>query len=320
MISAAMDLDDPALRKEIEATLAKHGYTSEHLAKQSSGKRGSSDRAASRRKRARRAAPKSPLPRELVLAWCLWLLGGLMVTWAMDMPAAEMIRWMVIGSLIGMMLLWPTFRLSQSPGGLENPPDEKTSGQVPNPASDPAQDTLITPMVILRDWFFLILVFQAVIWPLRLTAQWSTLQTVWLDAAVAAWTLLSAVLIAWGCLSNRGRDRTLAMVLCLLLLFGEPIAMWLVNLGASPPGAPHYSWTMRISPFETVWTLTHLTAVNVSRPSQIGWLLWPLSLPVLVVAATALLGWVIVGLAGIRSGRAVRLRLGSTVPESSAAN
>lgn len=167
-------------------------------------------------------------PRELVLAWCLWLLGSWSVTLAMD-SALPAVRWMVMSSLVGVGLLWPMLRLCQDG---------------PGPLDSSARHAL-------RDWLALALVWQAVVWPLRVTAQWSVAQALWLNLALLAWALLIAVVIAWGRRpSARTGPRWPAMLAAVLLLLGEPSAMigWTL-IGGRP-------WDMAVSPVATLWTLS----------------------------------------------------------------
>src|SRR5206468_387657 len=116
---------------------------------------------------------------------------------------------------------------------------------------------------VLVDWFSLNLVLQAVIWPLRLIADWPLSQTLWIDAALAGWSLLAGLLVAWGCRSNRGGDRTAVMLLCMLIVLGEPAA--LAVLGAAAPRSGVH-WVMRISPVQTLYHLTAQDPDWMPRP------------------------------------------------------
>ena len=112
------------------------------------------------------------------------------------------------------------------------------------------------------DWFCLLLVFQVVVWPLMLVARWTTEQTLWLDLAVLSWSLLTAVLIGLGRLAPLAWLRVTAMVLCVLLLIGEPVWMAVAGTGfdiaadATPGRLVDTDWQMRISPLQTLWELT----------------------------------------------------------------
>lgn len=192
--------------------------------------------------------------RLLVLGWCLWLLGAWGATLWNDSPVPAT-RWMVFSALIGLMAIWPVWRLSIS--------DPITSRRG---RWDAMGQTLL-------DWACLMVVFQVVVWPLRLTAGWSLAQTWWLDASIGVWSGLTGLLIAWGRCGTTCAGRTLAMVGCLALLFAEPAVMLLIG----------GNWTLRVSPIETVWALcapptrfrvepwvSQVTAVALA--AAVGWL------------------------------------------------
>ncbi len=165
----------------------------------------------------------------LVLGWCLWLLGS----WAVLLPmegAAWAVRGMIVSGLVGMMLLWPLVRLSESPA----------EGAVQAPR-------WLLVLGVLVEWLSLMAVFQAVVWPLRVTGEWGLAQTLWLDGAVASWSLMTAALLAMGVQSRRSVGRSGVMALCVLLLLAEPMWMGL---------AETEGWVMRVSPLATVWALT----------------------------------------------------------------
>ncbi len=195
------------------------------------------------------SAAQSNAARYLVLGWGLWLLGSWAVTLSIS-PAAVAARWMVFSSAVGLMVLWPLLRLSQ-----DLPP--RTGVQQ-----------------ALWDWFCLNLAFQAAIWPLQVNVSWSLWQVVWIDAAIAAWSLLTGALIALGIQWRGGAGRMLAMALCLAMLIGEPLVIWLINL--ANPGDP-VGWTLRISPLSALGDLTG------SKPQN-----WSLHIVAVTVAAAAL--------------------------------
>jgi hypothetical protein len=226
-----------------------------------------------------------------LLWWCLWLLGSWGTILLLDSPVPAA-RWMVFAGVLGMMLLWPLFRLSQAAG----PPAPALPGVPGPPDGDPP--ALLPARQVLKDWLSLNLVFQAVLWPLQLTANWHLGQTAWLSAAVAAWSLLTAAVVAWGGRRPSRGVRISAMILCVLLMLGEPLVMAAVNLGpASGPGLSHV-WPMVVSPIDTLWAATD---------SHYNWQpgLW--GARIVGVAAAAALAWV--GLAySARSARDPRRR------------
>jgi hypothetical protein len=124
---------------------------------------------------------------------------------------------------------------------------------------------------VLLEWLALAMVFQVVLWPLCANMDWKPRQTLVLDAAVTGWSLLTAALVALGCASRRGVVRTAAMAGCMVLLLGEPAVMALITVGAA--GRVATTWTMRLSPLETIWALTAPGALERSEawlPQAIG--------------------------------------------------
>lgn len=197
-------------------------------------------------------------PRVISLGWCLWLLG----TWHGALLADSAVpatRWMLFSSVIGLMALWPTVRLSLDYGSFP---------------------CMVTE--VLREWLALVAIFQAVLWPLGLTAKWNFMQMLWLDGAVAAWSLLTALFVAIGVWSRFTKHRLMMMALCLLLLIGEPLAMILLSTGIWP--AQTHDWVMRISPIQTIWALSDM---------PIEWTSGPWRTNVATVAVAGGVGWVV---------------------------
>ena len=166
------------------------------------------------------------LIRVIVLGWCLWLIGSWVVAlWSGSATPAA--RWMLLSTTVGLTALWPIVRLS-----LEAP------------------SSLAPVRVVAVEWLALAGILQAVVWPLALTAGWEASQTLWIDGAVLAWSLVTASIVALALRSRRAGHRAVAAALCMLFLFGEPLA---VGLMAAPHGA---GVVMRITPFQTLWALT----------------------------------------------------------------
>ncbi len=213
-----------------------------------------------------------PGSRLLVLLWCLWLLGSWASTLLME-SAVPGVRWMVYAGLVGMMLMWPVLRLSQ--------------GTVATTGHD--VDLLPRPTLVLahvvRDWLSLMLVFQSVLWLLRLTSDWSIDQTLWLDGAIIGWTLITAGILAWGRLGHHGPRRALAMLLCVALIFAEPAAMAVWELLTRQSVDPNR--IMRISPISTIEGLT---------ASPVEWRLEPWATQVGCVLLAASLVWMTLAL------------------------
>lgn len=190
--------------------------------------------------------------RVVTLGWCVWLL----VTWGLSLLQTSVVpasRWMILVAAIGAMAIWPAFRLSQAPAGV----GVAAGDSLPRAAR----------RVVLGDWLTITLLTQMMIWPLWLSSskvgaaggvviyqtRWSAQQTAWLGAALAAWTLLSAAVVAWGVGRGTRGAAMIAMAVCLLLLLGEPLAY----AAAGAAWGSETQWpAFRVSPFSTLWGLT----------------------------------------------------------------
>lgn len=210
----------------------------------------------------------------MLLWWCLWLLGSWLVIRKVEglhlrlLPPHGLLspagppesRRMMFACLLGLMLLWPALRLSQCPSRGARPVEARRVSRV------------------LLDWLGMVLLVQVVIWPLQQMGDWTRLQTAWIATMIGAWSLLTAVIVAWGMLGERGTRRTVAMALCAALIFGEPMLMWLVTAMGGP------SWFMSVSPIQTMWALT---------TNRVDFALYPAVWHVTAAAAAALVAWVI---------------------------
>jgi len=228
--------------------------------------------------------------RHVMLAWCLWLLGSWGTTLWVDRTAPAL-RWMIFAAAVGLMIMWPMLRLSQ-PGDPPRPRKKKNEN-TRTPArhasacrATPTLRRLSSPRLILQDWFSLMVVLQATIWPLSVTGQWSTIQTAWLDGAIAAWSLLAAAITAWGRRSQRAIHRTLAMTIIVLLFVGEPIVQAIVGYGAANGYWQTTTWPMRISPIAILWEL-----VEPADPVPITG--EPYSYAIVSMAVAAVAAWVL---------------------------
>ncbi len=209
---------------------------------------------------------------------------------------------MVFAGMLGFMGVWPAVRLSQvtSAGAVAK---RKARGTRPGGAGGPGGaagpgvsmgDWLKVSGATWRDWLALNLVFQAVIWPLRLASGWEVSQTAWLAAAVAGWSLMTGLLIAWGRGSNAASRRTGAMVICVGVVVAEPLLWWLAWRMGVLGGVGERS--MRLSPLQALWqfTATDLNGRTLQSVIQRQ------GVQVIAVAAAAVVGWlVLVGLLGL---------------------
>ena len=177
-------------------------------------------------------------PGFLVLSWSVWLLGSWVVALMLD-PSIRAVRWMVFSCLFGLMVLWPVVRLSQGLMVREG---------------DRWRVERASRWRALLDWVVLYAVFQAVVWPLRVSTDWSFGQVLQLDLAVGVWSLFIAAVVSLGCRMVSGWGRVGVMIFCVLVLVGEPVILAWMNVGAVE--GESVWWKMVFSPLEAVWSLT----------------------------------------------------------------
>ncbi len=166
--------------------------------------------------------------------------------------------------MIGLMVIWPAMQLSQSRYIVRNNDQESQDGLPGEPIPVP-----IRTWVVFVQWLSLALVNQSVLWPMQITAGWQTMQTMWLNAALLSWSLLAGLFIAVGKRTFSSVHRSVSMLICIGLIFGEPL---LQVLAAK-------SWYMIISPVSTInqllngqitaATTTHITTVALA--ACVGW-------------------------------------------------
>lgn len=244
------------------------------------------------------AAPVARLaPRELLLGWCMWLIG----TWAVLLTTLGMggrpFRWMILAAVLGMLGVWPAVRLAER--GIDNAEAQRlwrarmqrrrrepAPGIAPGAGEPPVLEArwVGVRLAVFLDWLMLIGVFQFVLWPMWFAAEWSVTQALLLNGAVAAWSLLTALLVAWGCSSARPLTRVLAMLLCIGLVLAEPVLVLIGRYFDASPTPPQDWPLLRFSPLQALWSLT-------SPPWQFGAGPWPAQIG--AVAAAAVLGWVV---------------------------
>lgn len=219
---------------------------------------------------ARRREPADPgWLRIVIVVWCFWLLGAWGAAWLSD-TSVPRVRWMMFAGSFGLMLVWPAFRLSQQVRS-----DEPGHGA----------------LQVLLDWLAMIGVYQAVIWSLHLLAGWPLVRGIWLDAAVMAWSLLTALIVAAARRWPYGGARMVGMGLCIALVFAEPVLIWAVVVTGGQ------AWSMRVSPIHAFWELTQPPSQSVISP-------WDQR--TLMIAVVAVMGWLALMLWWIGEGVARR--------------
>lgn len=204
-----------------------------------------------------------------MLFWCAWLLGSWVICLLDASPRLAARTTMPFAVLIGIMAVWPLLRLT-------------TVLQMGAPPTD-AQPQPPQATHVLREWLYLNLLLQTVLWPLKMNADWTFAQTVWLSAVFAGWTLITGLLIAVGLHYGSGHGRLLAMLGCLVLLILEPVWFAISSLTASD--LEHHRW--RLSPIQLVWRLSQPFAerLPVEQSAQI-----------IAVVIAGIAGWLIYGL------------------------
>ena len=192
--------------------------------------------------RARRPVHTDPFLLLLIMGWCIYLLLGWVVPEITDGSGEG--RWVFLTMMMGMTVLWPALRLS-----VDGPQIRQTTRR-----------RTVRYRDVLVDWISLNLLNQVVLWAFYYHFRKPMELIVVMHLAVAGWSLLSAGIVAWGVRSRDGRARATAMLLCVLLVLGEPVAMVIANVFG---GYFHLlnqgqtlAWSMRVSPLEVIWSLT----------------------------------------------------------------
>ena len=215
--------------------------------------------------------------RLLMLGWCIWLMGSWIVLFFTTGWTGPAFRIMVFSGLIGLMSVWPAVRLSQLDRA-----EVSGAGEDIGAWSWACRRTL-------ADWLCLNLVWQAVVWPLRMAGGWGLWQAAGVAGAVAAWSLLTGLVIAWGRGADGAGRRAAAMLICVGIVLAEPLVMWGVTLTGQAATA-----TMRLSPLKTIWTLTAPGPLNPGGP-------WVQQ--VIAIALAAVAGWLALMVMLIVAGR-----------------
>ncbi|MFG0249680.1 MAG: hypothetical protein ACF8OB_12395 [Phycisphaeraceae bacterium JB051] len=201
--------------------------------------------------------------RLLVLLWCFYLFGIWLLSLQADSPTPAS-HWMIWCMMIGLMVIWPAMQLSQSRYIIRTHGQDSQDGLPGEPIPVP-----IRTWVVFVQWLSLALVNQSVLWPMQITAGWQTMQTMWLNAALLSWSLLAGLFIAVGKRTFSSVHRSVSMLICVGLIFGEPLLQVVATK----------SWYMIISPVSTINQLlngqitatatTHITTVALA--ACVGW-------------------------------------------------
>lgn len=229
---------------------------------------------------ASRARPDVAGVRVVMLGWCLWLLGSWAVTLTLDSPVAA-VRWMVFSAFTGLVIVWPAVRLSQGNG--------------PN-GGEPRHGAIST---VVADWLCLMVIFQAVVWPLSLVARWTWQQALWIDAAMVSWSALAGAVVALARQVESGAARAAGMAVCVLLMLGAPTVRMLLAMSAGRQAsgggeASPEPWAEALEPVAILWRLTDQGFDGYADP---------VVAPIVTVAAAAVMAWAGVWLVQMLGGQ-----------------
>lgn len=230
----------------------------------------------------RRPAPPAVMEvRVLVLGWCVYLLvgwGGVLWLTGWFPPRLPMgpIRWMNVLALVGVVVVWPAFRLSQSPR-VRRVAEGAGSGGAVGMGLLPIAGRFEVGLAVL-DWVSLGVIWQAVWLTLWMRSDWGVWQAVLVDLAVLGPAAGVAALIAGSRQTRSGAMRLGAMGLCVAWLLAEPA--WMV--------ATRGGWMPQVTPIAVVWGLAGSGVETAARVR--AW--WP---HVAAMWLAAGLAWAAVG-------------------------
>lgn len=202
------------------------------------------------------------LPRLLLLWWSLWLLASWAQAFVWNRPLAQTpetyatsMRTMLLSVSLGLTVVWPMFRLSMR--------EHHHAGRL-----------------AFIDWLALIVTLQVVLWPTRLSTNWTAQRVALVDAVLASWSLLLAGIIALGLRSRAPRSRLYAMFFCLVVVgLGPAVAVSRSSPTVDPSKIEWSYW----SPVSAPWVISASARQGIILASD-----W---LRTIIVAAAALLVW-----------------------------
>lgn len=180
-----------------------------------------------------------PISQPLLLAWCTWLLANLLL-YLLPYPTVMTTQWFLQTVMIGLVLIWPTWRLSQ---------DHSDAGE----------------WHVLSNWLCLVLVLQVTVWPMRYLLDhpaqpnvsdmaWSIQRTALIVLTFVTWSWLVAACVRIGVRVGTHGARSGALVAIVLLLVAGPlIAIWTRRADL---------WD--VSPFPVLWRLA-----DAARPYNV---------------------------------------------------
>ena len=210
-------------------------------------------------------------PRIFALFWSIYLMVSALVTVfatrALGAPQVSRFHYGASALLvmvgIGATVLWCATRLSQ---------------QRPE---RPAR-------AVFADMVVLLVPIQAVVWPLPILTGWPWDVTAGLLCCLSAWVVLVSGIVLLGVASTVHLERTMWMLVCLLLVIAAPVCHVVAH--ALHPGLPSSGWLLAWSPMTAPFSLTASPGNLYASMSTLEWL--AATLP----AAGGVILWALYGL------------------------
>ncbi len=140
----------------------------------------------------------------------------------------------MLSVMLGITIIWPLYRL------------------VMRPAHTPR-------LLPLQDWLAIFATLQVLLWPMRVPTQWSAVEVLLIDFTIFGWGLLYAALIALGTMGKGRRNRTVMMIVCLLIAAAGPFVAMVSGTFESASGSAWLHW----SPVTSLWMLIGRTTIHI---------------------------------------------------------
>ncbi len=195
--------------------------------------------------------------RPLLMGWAVWLLVSWGLNLGIDSPVwmtsealVPAVRGLMQSAIAGLVPGWPAVRLSQ------RRPDEPG-------------------LRLLVDCVLLLLVFQIVLWPLRILVDWPIGKTLLVDGVFIAWGLAAGLCTYVGWSIGTRAARAAAMVTCAALLGGGIVWVALTNQADAAYWSPVYMLWVLVDPnhrFDAAATAWRL--VILAGGAAAAWIVW----------------------------------------------
>jgi hypothetical protein len=182
------------------------------------------------------------VPRDIILPACGWIICSWLLTIGIRTPLAPAsfsyqahIQLLMLSIGVGFFIGWPLLRLSQKP------PHK------------------VVPEILL-DMFVLLVLWQAIFWPLSTVINWPSGSIIILNALICLWTLIIGAFLTLGVTYENRAIRLLTMTVILVIII-LPLAFALISIvqGATPA-----IWTTS-SPLELIRQITSRASIT-SQP------------------------------------------------------